>query len=346
MKTKIYTYNFTSNYGALLQAFELGNYIRSITDSEVNFSNYHPIRFRYYEFLRPMVTKKPKKFFGHLKKNYKILKWRNKNKEYLKFLPSNNLDKDEYSIYGSDEIWNFLNPYYVFSEYFFGKDDNKKKISYAVSIGKATYEDLDNVQKDKIRNHLKQFHSISVRDDNTANFVNQLIGINPEIVVDPTLLSSSHIFDNENFNFKKDFILVYGSNFTSEEQKKIIEFSKKKKLDIVSVGYFNPWILNNELGLNPSEFFEYIKKSKFVFTSMFHGIILSIKSNTNFWYTLDPIRKYKVRYIISKFKLNKRLILEMDKHDERINFDKINPLLKEWVFKSQIFLKNAFDLKK
>ena len=50
---------------------------------------------------------------------------------------------------------------------------------------------------------------------------------------------------------------------------------------------------------------------------MFHGIILSIKSNTNFWYTLDPIRKYKVRYIISKFNLNKRLIIDMDEHDEK-----------------------------
>ena len=75
---------------------------------------------------------------------------------------------------------------------------------------------------------------------------------------------------------------------------------------------------------------------------MFHGIILSIKSNTNFWYTLDPVRKYKVRYIISKFNLNKRLIIDMDKHDEKINFNKINLLLKEWVNKSQNFLKNSF----
>ena len=77
---------------------------------------------------------------------------------------------------------------------------------------------------------------------------------------------------------------------------------------------------------------------------MFHGIILSIKSNTNFWYTLDPIRKYKVRYIISKFNLNKRLIIDMDEHDEKIDFNKINLLLKEWVNKSQNFLKNSFTL--
>ena len=32
---------------ALLQAFELANYIKSITGSEVYFSNYHPLKFKY-----------------------------------------------------------------------------------------------------------------------------------------------------------------------------------------------------------------------------------------------------------------------------------------------------------
>ena len=67
-----------------------------------------------------------------------------------------------------------------------------------------------------------------MRDDNTANFVNRLIGTNPEIVVDPTLLSSSNIFSDVDLVFKKDFVLVYGSNFTADERKKIIEFSKRK----------------------------------------------------------------------------------------------------------------------
>ena len=74
--------------------------------------------------------------------------------------------------------------------------DIEKKIAYGVSIGKVTYDDLD-MFKDKIKAHLNNFYSISVRDDNTANFVNRLIGTNPEIVVDPTLLSSSNIFSDE-----------------------------------------------------------------------------------------------------------------------------------------------------
>ena len=46
------------------------------------------------------------------------------------------------------------------------------------------------IKKKKLIVLLNKFSSISVRDDNTAEFVNQLTGKTPEIVVDPTLLSN------------------------------------------------------------------------------------------------------------------------------------------------------------
>ena len=143
MRIKIHTYNFTSNYGAILQAFSLGYYLNSLSDTGVTFNSYHPYNFKYYEFVRPLISKKkPKKVFGQLEKNIKILSWRN---YYLKELAKNSsplFEDKKISVYGSDEIWNFLNPYYGFSEYFFGGDNNEKKIAYAVSIGKATFNDL------------------------------------------------------------------------------------------------------------------------------------------------------------------------------------------------------------
>ena len=40
MLAKIYTYNFTYNYGAMLQAFCLVTFINSITNFEAKFSSY------------------------------------------------------------------------------------------------------------------------------------------------------------------------------------------------------------------------------------------------------------------------------------------------------------------
>jgi len=344
MKVKIYTYNFTSNYGAILQAFSLGNFIHRSFKSEISFSSYHPYKFRYYEFIRPMFSKKPGKLFGHLKKNIEVLFWRNNHLNLLKNAAIDNSNNNSYSIYGSDEIWNFLNPYYGFSEYFFGKDGYGKKIAYAVSIGKATFEDLNNDQKNKLEKLLGEFHSISVRDDNSAEFVYKLLGIIPEIVVDPTLLSNPEFFNSsKDIKNKKKYALVYGLNFTNKEIDLIKKFCEKNELDLISVGYFNSWIKNNRIGLSPSKFYEYIKKSSYVFTSMFHGIILSIKSNKSFWYTLDPIRKYKVRFIISKFQLENRNLSNIEELEGDISYEKINKSLDLWVKKSQEFLINSIN---
>ena len=38
MRIKIHTYNFTSNYGAILQAFSLGYYLNSFSDLGVTFN--------------------------------------------------------------------------------------------------------------------------------------------------------------------------------------------------------------------------------------------------------------------------------------------------------------------
>ena len=86
MHIKIHTYNFTSNYGAVLQAFSLGYYLNSLIKSEVTFSSFHPYKLKYYEFIRPLLSKKPNKVFGHFKKNIEILNWR---RFYLKELSQN-----------------------------------------------------------------------------------------------------------------------------------------------------------------------------------------------------------------------------------------------------------------
>ena len=291
-----------------------------------------------------MFSKKPNKFFGHLKKNIAILLWRKYYLKLFKNTNNDNLENNFYSIYGSDEIWNFLNPYYGFSDYFFGKENHGKKIAYAVSIGKATFEDLNDDQKNKLQNLLGKFHSISVRDDNTAEFVNKLLGKMPEIVVDPTLLCDPEFFNsNKQLKNTKRYAVVYGLNFTDEEINKIKNFCKKKQLEIISIGYFNSWIKSNKIGLNPSEFYEYIKKSSYVFTSMFHGIILSIKSNRSFWYTLDPIRKYKVRFIISKFQLENRNLTNIKEPSGDIDYKKINQYLELWIKKKKFLINSIND---
>ena len=112
-------------------------------------------------------------------------------------------------------------------------------------------------------------------------------------------------------------------------------------MDTISVGYYNSWVSDNKLGLNPSDFYEYLKKSSVIFTSMFHGIILSIKLNKNFWYTVDPIRIFKVKYIISKFHLENRNLSNIENLIDDIDYDEINKILEPWINKSRDFLSKS-----
>ena len=69
----------------------------------------------------------------------------------------------------------------------------------------------------KITYLLNNYESISVRDDNTADFVKKLTGRLPEIVVDPTLLSDQVFFSSGN-KIKNDrkFAIIYGLNFSEK----------------------------------------------------------------------------------------------------------------------------------
>ena len=94
----------------------------------------------------------------------------------------------------------------------------KSKLSYAVSVGRTNLNSVSEIIKDEIKVLLNRFESISVRDENTAEFVNKLIKTTPEIVLDPTLISE--ILENEKFIEKKlnyNYALVYGTVFSKSQ---------------------------------------------------------------------------------------------------------------------------------
>ena len=123
---------------------------------------------------------------------------------------------------------------------------------------------------------LSEFDKISVRDENTSNFINDLIGVKPEFVLDPTLIHTPKILEDESFikpRLERNYCLVYGTVFSKSQQDLIHDFCKKRDLEIISVGYFNKWIKKNHLELNPTNFIDYVKNSSFIITSMFHGVM-------------------------------------------------------------------------
>ena len=339
---EIITFHKTTNYGALLQALSLKEFIEEKMQLDVSMCKFHPRKLIYAEFFRPMVTKKITKLIQTVKKNLEVYLW------YEKAF-NKNLDKKKsgikLSIFGSDEVWNFNNAYHGYDPYYFGKNNSSNKIAYAASIGRANLDDIgSDLRRDLIHN-LEKFDDISVRDLNTYKFVKNLINFEPTLVLDPTLIHSPKILNNTSFiktKIKEKYVLIYGTVFSEIQKKLIFEFCKKRNLKLISVGYYNKWIKENHLGLNPTNFIDIFKNSSFVFTSMFHGVMFSVKLAKQFYLSIDPIRKNKLESFVNIFDLKQRIFFDNLNLNE-INYDELNKKMNTYIKSSQQFLINNIN---
>jgi hypothetical protein len=339
----ITTYHETTNYGALIQCLALKQYIEKKYKTNVSLCDYHPKELIFAEKYRPLITKNFSKLYQTLKKNYTIRKWKKnafKENNYINDNKENTLN-----IYGSDEIWNFDNAYHGYDPYYFGKFDAEKKIAYAASIGRSNYLTLGQEMKSEITKLLQGFSKISVRDENTAEFVYQLTKIDPEIVLDPSLIYTPPILEDKKFlsyEIEQDYVLIYGTVFSKLQKELINNFCKKRNFKIISVGYYNKWIKENYLGLNPTTFYHFVKNSKYVFTSMFHGVMFSTKLSKQFYFSTDPIRENKIKSFINNLKLNDREILN-NLCDQEIDYDEVNKKINKLKNSSRNFLINNIN---
>ena len=339
MRLKIVTYYYSNNYGALLQSLYLKEFLEKNFEHEVSFSRYIPKKLFFREHYKPLLKKNLKLFLQNLNKFWKIKKWKKNIAGLEKPLSRYDDFDNDISLYGSDEIWNFTNPFFGFDPFFFGENNNTKKISYATSIGNADINKLTTENRKKIKYLLNTFASISVRDLATANFIEDLIGKKPEIVVDPTLLLNSEKINSSNIKIKtSNFAIVYGNYFLDEEKKMILQYCEKNHLNLVSIGYYNDWIKKNYINLNPDEFINYFKDANNVFTSMFHGVMFSVKYNKQFWYSSDPYRKNKLEYFINNLNLNSQSIKSSNNFKEMIDYKITNIKLKKWIELSKKYI--------
>ena len=115
MKKYIITFHWATNYGAVLQAYALQNFLQE-TGDEVAIIDYTPDNLKK-TFLRAVLTKPTKyaKNFAELKKERKISKFRKKYFKLTKLYKSNaelKAEKWDHATFicGSDQIWN---PYFT-----------------------------------------------------------------------------------------------------------------------------------------------------------------------------------------------------------------------------------------
>ena len=338
MKIGIITYYWSKNIGALLQAYSLKRFIKEQNKNlEVTFNNYQPKKLIKREHQSQLKTLNPIKYIKALSKNKNLSTWKSTFAKFPSPDTTSAKFNDDLYFYGSDEIWNYQNSIFKLDLHFFGEGHNKIKIAYAASIGNLNINLINNIP-DQIKINIKKFEKISVRDNNTNTFVEKITGKKSKLVCDPTLLVD--FFSNKekllNFTHEKKYILVYGRYFSKNEINKIKDFSNKNNLNVLSVSYYNLWADKNILSVNPNEFIYLVQGAELIFTSMFHGVILSFKYKKNFWFSKDPYRENKLSYFLNKFNLFFRSIENFSKQE--MNYTVYDSELKNWIEESKEFI--------
>jgi hypothetical protein len=332
MKIAIITCSRAQSYGAVLQTYASQTFLEKLGHN-VEIIDYAP----------SFVTKSHKiTYVGdeRLKKN-PLKKWMyiaytglsryKRNKMFIRFLSDKlNLTKIRYSTYeelcnnppladhyicGSDQIWNVNYPNGWDKSYYLGFVKNGKKHSYAASLA-LKKESLPTNYNSFVTEQLRDFSSISVREDIAVDIIQPLVKQTVQHVLDPVFLLDREDWDSlesqaEQTVEKDGYILIMpmgdGNNVFRiaeclKEQIKIpvynISFSQRR-IEVVDK-QFN--------ACSPYMFLRLIKNARVVITNSFHGTAFSIIYGRDFLSCDIPGTSSRIESLLRSFCLENHLI--------------------------------------
>lgn len=183
---------------------------------------------------------------------------------------------------GSDQIWSAAGAN-VEPLYFLRFVPREKRVAYAPSFGSST---VPSYNRNLLKKYLEDIPKISIREEQGAKIIEDLIGRTVPVVLDPTLLEKWDDMD-EPVSWK-DYVVAY---FLSEPSENVIKSLKiveeQYRCKIISFPYkYSAYdgLKNIEYpDVGPKEFVSIIKKAKCVYTDSFHGTAFSINQHVPFW---------------------------------------------------------------
>lgn len=361
-KIGILTFHRAENFGAVLQCYALLNTLKCM-GMEIEVIDYVPksIKKTYkiweWKKIEPFNLKSYTQLFLQqvfsipfklIRKCYFSRFIKNHISISSKF-HSNNL-KYDLLIMGSDQIWNPILTH-GFDPYFTGYIDNeikaKKCITYAVSYGNCPLTD-ENLNY--LKDCLKNFNSISVREKSALEVLNPLTDKNIYQVLDPTLLLPARIWDDlacKERLIKEKYILIYQVIYKPEIYKAAAKFAKQYGAKIVEIKGHIKLTGNNADKViqvtSPNRFVELIRDAECVITSSFHGIAFSIIYKKDFYFhPVGDQRDERSKSLLQSLKLTDRIIYNSNPIEfSSVNYDETNEEFKKMKEDSLEFLKQS-----
>lgn len=344
MKIGILTFHDTTNFGSLLQTYGL---YKKISDFgyDCDIINYQcenivkreiPQSFKFTLNLKQILKevllvrikrKKYKALSMFLHSHMSLSDVCNKNSIYKQG------DKYDKIIIGSDIVWG-LDITNNDTTYFldFVKEKNKK-YAFSSSIGNPWSEQ----EKQFIKPLLQDFAYIAVREDESADWVEELTGMRPDVVCDPTMLINSSEWLKHTYTRKdKDkYVLVYFDNKNKDCLKSAIRYAEKYNLKVKYINYgFPKKGVCNVKPISLEDFLSLINDAAKVITASYHGMLFSIYFNKQFVY-FNRAHKSRMNTLARKLQVQNcdgegKDILNMP----TLNYEVVNKAVEEYRIKS------------
>lgn len=197
-------------------------------------------------------------------------------KPIKKSVPQKVIDKYDYFICGSDQVWNpsFSTDDLMWNYYLLSFAPDRKRVSFAASIGVSG---IPKEKEDAFVCTLNGYKAISVREEAGATLIRKMIGRVAEIIIDPTLMLTREEWDKiaqkpKKVNCNKKYVLTYFLGGKSERVSSQIEKLRKKGYDIYN---FLDRSQPDLFTADPAEFVYLISKASLVLTDSFHACVFS-----------------------------------------------------------------------
>jgi hypothetical protein len=206
MKIGITTFQWSENYGAVLQAHALQFFLRE-RGHDVQIIDFRPPPSG--SGLRRWLSSSPRGCVRKWEANWKNLLFERFRKKHLVRTPEvfrsaselrKIADRFDLLITGSDQVWNpkwLAQSDGLFDLYFLSFAGSKaRRISYAASIGHSDLSTLTDEWQQLLAAYMKKMDAISVREQSGVELVRQLCGRTDAVcVADPTLLLNRAHYD-------------------------------------------------------------------------------------------------------------------------------------------------------
>lgn len=346
----IITINDNNNYGNRLQNYAVQEVLKNLEVVPITIKNEPATNTKDKYLLRKLKSFLNKGTYSKIvdRRNYFEDFNRNITFSIKKITPYSKLKDYDYFITGSDQVWNpnfgrlrdvdlleFAEPY--------------KRISFSASFG---ISNLPKQYNEKLKNALKNYKAISVREDAGKKIIEDVVGRKDvEVLVDPTMLLTADEWDKVSKKpeqLKTDrYILNYFLGELSEKRKKEIDkIAKENNCEVINILDVNSPFYKT----GPSEFL-YLEKNAFlVCTDSFHSCVFATLFNKPFIIfnreDSHVSMNSRIETLIKKLQLKNREYNGKEITRENLNHDYTEAyrILDEERKKTIKFLRQALDL--